>query len=148
MPLMRQVMAFVALGLLPCTAVLAQQQPITGQMVDGAHAVAAPPATTPDAVAVPMQAMPAQVPVPSAAPAADMAVAPTSEPAQETDPDAIGYVTRRLLRMQVSGTHAGPALPMLGDEASAAYRRYMQSFSHPIPEFFETTVSKGGNGVR
>jgi predicted component of type VI protein secretion system len=53
---------------------------------------------------------------------------------------AIGDTTRSVLRMQAQGTHAGRALPMLGETASRSYQRYLESFSHPIPEFFETTV--------
>jgi hypothetical protein len=57
----------------------------------------------------------------------------------------IGDATRRLLRLQASGQAAAPPLPMLGEASSAAYQRYMKSFSHAVPEFFDTTVSSSGS---
>lgn len=72
-------------------------------------------------------------------------------PAPGTDADTyatqIGDATRQLLQMQADGHRAGRQLPMLGDEASASYRRYLKSFNHDIPEFYEAAVAKdGGNG--
>ena len=52
----------------------------------------------------------------------------------------IGDATRGLLQLQASGRAAGPQLPMLGEAANAAYKRHLDSFSHPIPEFFDTAV--------
>ena len=37
-------------------------------------------------------------------------------------------------------------LPMLGEAASRSYQRYLTSFDHPIPEYFETTVPNSSNG--
>jgi hypothetical protein len=48
--------------------------------------------------------------------------------------------------MQVEANRAGGRLPMLGEEATASYKRYMQSFEHPIPQFFQTNVGKSGTG--
>ena len=59
-----------------------------------------------------------------------------------------GDATRHLLQMQVSASQSGPHLPMLGDEATASYRRYLKSFEHPIPEFYKTTVGKNGDSGR
>lgn len=59
---------------------------------------------------------------------------PPARPAQ------VGQATRRLLQLQASGEAGAPALPMLGAPASAAYKRYLSSFSHPIPEYFDTAV--------
>ncbi|SDV51154.1 DUF3613 domain-containing protein [Chitinasiproducens palmae] len=56
-------------------------------------------------------------------------------------PHAVGDTTRALLAAQADGTQAGAPLPMLGETASLSYRRYAQSFSHPIPAFFEQAVS-------
>jgi len=141
---MRPVMLLFALGLAPCMTAMAQQMPITGRMMDGqpaAHAPASAPATSmPDDATG--QATP---PPPPDAASRDMATAAAPGPTARDEPVAIGQVTRQLLRMQVDGSHAGRRLPMLGDEASAAYRRYIDSFSHPIPEFFETTVGKDGS---
>ena len=54
----------------------------------------------------------------------------------------VGDVTRQLLTMQSQGTHAGKHLPIPGQEASASYQRYLKSFEHPIPEFYDAAVSK------
>lgn len=75
----------------------------------------------------------------------------TTAPEPARTPVRIGDATRALLDMQVRGDHAAAPLPMLGDEAGAAYRRYIQSFAHPIPAFFEQRVrepSDGGYGSR
>ena len=88
------------------------------------------------------------------APITGQMLAPPTERTQVTsstsiaDPQSMqsapprGTVTRSLLDLQVSGSRAGKALPILGDEASASYVRYMKSFEHPIPEFFQGTVAK------
>lgn len=142
---MRPVVLLFALGLAPCMTAMAQQRPITGRMMDARPA--APAATAAPATSMPGDATgQATSPAPSGAASGDMAAAPG--PTAMDEPAAIGQVTRQLLRMQVDGSHAGHRLPMLGDEASAAYRRYIDSFSHPIPEFFETTVGKDGSRGR
>lgn len=104
----------------------AQQTPITGQM----GSPAASPVSADIAVVSPVAA-PVQ-PVPAAA--ADM----------NTD---VGSVTRQLLGMQRQGTNAGKALPIPGQEASASYQRYLKSFEHPIPEFYEAAVSKNAGST-
>nr|WP_199041946.1 DUF3613 domain-containing protein [Dyella sp. ASV24] len=104
----------------------AQQTPITGQM--GA------PTSAPSATQAPADApTSAAQPMPSADAHAD---------------SEVGDVTRQLVSMQRQGTHAGKALPIPGQEASASYLRYLKSFEHPIPEFYEGAVSKnvGGSG--
>jgi len=58
----------------------------------------------------------------------------------------IGDATRALLRLQADGGSAGKPLPMLGEAASRSYQRYLTSFDHPIPEYFETTVPNSSNG--
>lgn len=55
----------------------------------------------------------------------------------------IGELTSSLLAMQVSGSAAGPALPMLGATSSISWERYKDSFKYRIPESFERAVSKG-----
>ncbi len=52
----------------------------------------------------------------------------------------VGRTTRDLLRLQVSGAAAGKKLPLLGDAASASYKRYIDSFKHALPEHFEEAV--------
>jgi hypothetical protein len=69
----------------------------------------------------------------------------TEQPFQAND---IGDTTRHLLQLQASGAQAARPLPMLGDEATASYRRYLKSFEHPIPEFYTPTVGKTDNGER
>lgn len=144
---------FAALCLALAGPALAQQQPITGRMMDGqtqastaAAAPAVPQATAP--VAAPSQDMPPPPP-PLAQPPAEMQQDMRSPPPPAAytgiDNAGIGSTTRELLHMQVNGSHAGPRLPMLGDEASASYKRYIQSFNHPIPEFFESKVGKNGS---
>lgn len=63
-----------------------------------------------------------------------MAGAAAHEPAV----DERGEATREWLRYQRSGDHASVSeRPMPGDVAERVYQRYLQSFSHPIPETFE-----------
>ncbi|MEN5202863.1 DUF3613 domain-containing protein [Stenotrophomonas sp. TWI700] len=121
---------------------LAQQAPLTGQMLGGQDA-------PPLAVTALPAALPAAAPVPPDP--ADVARAPgdaSGVPAERYVPPAppprteIGQTTRDLLRMQAAGTHAGPRLPILGDQASASYARYLKSFEHEIPEFLKTSVKK------
>ncbi len=54
----------------------------------------------------------------------------------------VGDVTSSLLTMQISGSAAGPALPMLGATSSLSWERYKESFTYKIPESFERAVSK------
>ncbi|PMQ06483.1 hypothetical protein DyAD56_05735 [Dyella sp. AD56] len=106
-----------------CLGVSAQQAPITGQMLGPTDSPAAAnaPATSP-------------TPAP---------IQPT--PVADATPQ-IGDVTRQLLSMQAQGTHAGKLLPIPGQQASASYQRYLKSFEHPIPEFYEAAVSKNSTG--
>ncbi|MFC5743256.1 DUF3613 domain-containing protein [Dyella tabacisoli] len=86
---------------------------------------------------------------------AQQAAADTGTSPAPQDPSAktyyaaqVGDTTRHLLQLQADGTQAGKHLPMLGDEASASYRRYLKSFEHPIPEYYQTTVGKNSNNGR
>lgn len=114
----------------------AQQAPLTGQMLggqDAAPATSAVLAVAPPAVTDPLPT--ARAPVERYAP-------PPPPPRTE-----IGQTTRDLLRMQAAGTHAGPRLPILGDQAAASYQRYLKSFEHEIPEFLKTSVKKDVSGT-
>lgn len=94
----------------------------------------AAPATTPAEVAQ-ADAAPAE--------AAVTADASASEPGLEA-PD-----TRAWLNLQAGGTAAqGAARPLPGEVADAVYQRYLQSFTHPIPEQFkrQSTSSEGQGG--
>jgi hypothetical protein len=128
-------LAVVALALAVPTVAVAQQQqqPLTGQMMDGQNGIAP---TTATATAAPTATQ--------SAPAAPSALddAATYNPAQ------FGDTTRHVLQLQVDGSLAGKHLPMLGDEAGASYQRYMKSFEHPIPEFFQATVAQNPSNGR
>lgn len=115
------------LALLPL-AVFAQQQPLTGQMMGAQRATT--PSTAPSAASSPGVTQTASV-------------EPASFHASET-----GDTTRHLLQMQADNSRAGNQLPILGDEASASYDRYMKSFSHDIPDFYESSVGKDSGSGR
>ncbi|MBE1160823.1 DUF3613 domain-containing protein [Dyella acidiphila] len=91
-------------------------------------------------------AMAQQAPTtPSTAPTPGFAPAEAAPPFHASQP---GDTTRYLLQLQASGSQGGKSLPMLGDEGSAAYRRYLKSFDHPIPDFYDTTLSRNSDTVR
>lgn len=128
--------------LLIAGAVQAQQQPLTGQMLGG------PSPSAP--AAAPMQAEPlptVELAAP-AAPAAGIAAQPATVATDVAPPAAprarlqSGEATRNLFRMQASGQQAGQRLPILGDQATLSYARYLKSFEHEIPDFFETDVAR------
>ncbi|AEM51705.1 DUF3613 domain-containing protein [Stenotrophomonas maltophilia] len=128
--------------LLAAGAVQAQQQPLTGQMLGG------PLPSAP--AAAPMQAEPLPtVELASPAASAEVAAAPPAIPAADAAPPATprarlqsGEATRNLFRLQASGQQAGQRLPILGDQATLSYARYLKSFEHEIPDFFETDVAR------
>ncbi|WP_347554365.1 DUF3613 domain-containing protein [Robbsia sp. KACC 23696] len=76
--------------------------------------------------------------------------APANQRARGTgDPDAqdgLGSATRGLLALQVSGAAAGPQQAMTGDATSAAYKRYTDSFTHAVPEYFQQKVRSDSSG--
>jgi Protein of unknown function (DUF3613) len=83
----------------------------------------------------------------SLAPACTVAVllAGVSQPAfawpgQGEIGEPVGTATQQAFDLQRSGAMAAPAQPMLGDEASVAYERYLKSFSQPIPVFFSSSL--------
>lgn len=125
-------LALAAACLVSSPLATAQQRPLTGQMLGDS---AAPRTDTP--------VRPAPAPAP---PHAALAAAASRAPAPRATPPAapaqIGDTTRALLQLQASGSQAGARLPMLGDQASLSYARYLQSFTHPIPEFLDTSVRK------
>ncbi|WP_447593994.1 DUF3613 domain-containing protein [Stenotrophomonas rhizophila] len=127
----------LAAALLACAGAMAQQRPLTGQMLGDAPPTAAPAAPMPGPAAPPppasRQVLP---PLPASAPLATLL---PSRP-------QIGDTTRALLQLQASGASAGPRLPILGDQASLSYARYLESFTHPIPEFLDTSVRKQVTG--
>ncbi|TEA80197.1 DUF3613 domain-containing protein [Allopusillimonas ginsengisoli] len=90
-------------------------------------------------------------PAPQPAPAAQATPA-TSTPAATPDsytpaapttlrvPELVGDTTNALLAMQAQGDYAGASLPTLGATAGPAWKRYVDSFSHPLPEWFKEKV--------
>ena len=125
------------------------QQPLTGQMLGGAAPAPAP-------AAAPLHSEPLATVDVSPPPAAAPIAAPA---APETKPDfggtqlqpntsQIGDTTRSLFRLQASGEVAGARLPILGDQATSSYARYLKSFQYDIPQFFETDVAKSAGSSR
>ena len=51
--------------------------------------------------------------------------------------DAVGERTREALALQREGRAAAPTRPMPEPAAKRSYERYLESFSHPIPEQFD-----------
>ncbi|MFJ0977359.1 DUF3613 domain-containing protein, partial [Bordetella bronchiseptica] len=52
------------------------------------------------------------------------------------------------MRQENRGRRAGPGLPLQGPVASAAWQRYLESFSQPIPQWFGERIEDnvGGSG--
>lgn len=48
--------------------------------------------------------------------------------------------TQQLLEMQASKDRPGRSIPMLGATAAKSWDRYLESFTHPIPERFDERV--------
>ncbi|ANI21737.1 hypothetical protein AB870_25945 [Pandoraea faecigallinarum] len=160
-----------ALGcVLGTNVALAQSNaPVTGTMGGtGMRAVAAPssapavqptpvaasvgqPETTTATTATEATAAPA-VPVQEAARTPANVVRRTAPPrvGEPARDGMLGDETEALLAVQGNNLAAGRGLPMLGATASRAYKRYLDSFTYPIPAFFETMVQTtngaGGGG--
>src|SRR5882757_1500598 len=62
--------------------------------------------------------------------------------------DGFGSQTRLWLSTQASGTNSvTEERPMPGEVATLVYQRYLQSFTHPIPERFTSdSFTAGGSG--
>jgi hypothetical protein len=137
---------FLALTVAVFVPISAQAQsnaPLTGNMSSGAAAPAAQPipaATLPERPVV--QQVPSSLPQPgatAAAPPAPAQASPQAVASGEVRED-FGDVTRGLLAAQADGRRAGGALPILGPVSTAAWNRYVDSFTHPIPEWFQKRV--------
>jgi hypothetical protein len=59
--------------------------------------------------------------------------------------ERVGDATQSALSMQLGGAHAGGALPTLGTTAGPAFKRYVDSFTHPLPEWFQEKVENKSN---
>lgn len=73
---------------------------------------------------------------PSRAPAQRVAAVEAAPPGKEN------HAVKQALTMQASGRHAGPPRPMMGLTASASLKRYVDSFKHPIPEFYQSETER------
>ncbi|HBA66666.1 MAG TPA: DUF3613 domain-containing protein [Methylococcaceae bacterium] len=62
---------------------------------------------------------------------------------------SVGKETRRWLELQSSGVAASTSRQTVsGPVADAIYRRYLDSFKHPIPEFYKSKQDGEGSGDR
>ncbi|MGV2896898.1 DUF3613 domain-containing protein [Achromobacter sp. AGC78] len=131
-------------ALAPLTSQAQSNAPLTGGMTSS------PPAAAP-AQALPQAQLPTRpvvqqvqtpMPQPQPATASTQVVQPTSTAAPASAPaeEAFGDVTRGLLAAQADGRRAGAMLPVLGPVSTAAWNRYLESFSHPIPEYLQKRV--------
>ncbi|KVN30806.1 hypothetical protein WJ63_08580 [Burkholderia pyrrocinia] len=59
----------------------------------------------------------------------------------------VGRSTDTWLALQRDNRAAGPDLPMLGDAASLAYQRYLDSFKNKIPDSMGSPLGSGGSGA-
>jgi len=70
-----------------------------------------------------------------------------AEPVPAIDPPRFtDNQTRLWLQLQSSGAAAGNRYAIPGQAATATFRRYLQSFTHPIPLHFESTGSNSSGG--
>ncbi len=120
----------VATGLCMLVALLiaaplaAQQKPLTGRMLS----TPVPQPDTLPVVDVPDAARPPQTPWPAIAPG--------------RSGSDFGDATRSLFALQADPHRPGVQRPVTGEQASAAYRRYLRSFEHDIPEMFDINVAE------
>ena len=90
---------------------------------------------------------------PVAATTAQAAVTQTQAPSQPTlTPPAtnrVGDAASYLLALQASGQYASRnSYPVTSDVAHRTYQRYLESFTHKIPESTETQVGSKSGGSR
>jgi hypothetical protein len=69
-------------------------------------------------------------------------------PVHAADPPAVGTQTRAWTKLQAGGAAAekGPPRGTPGEVADRVYQRYLQSFTHPVPEQFERERIGGETG--
>lgn len=73
----------------------------------------------------------------------------TTAIAAENGGEAVGTQTREWMELQRSGKAAGASQRLSGAAESRVYARYLESFTHPIPEFFkerEEFIAESGSG--
>lgn len=134
-------LAMAVAALAPLGVQAQSNAPLTGNMSGGAAAPAAQPvpaATLPDRPVV--QQVPSTLPQPGAAAAQPVPAQASPQAAPAEVREDFGDVTRGLLAAQADGRRAGGALPILGPVSTAAWNRYVESFTHPVPEWFQKRV--------
>lgn len=60
-------------------------------------------------------------------------------------PEPLGKTTRSLLAMQADTNRPGTPHTMLGATATIGWDRYLNSFNHAIPEWFEEKIEDPGD---
>lgn len=79
--------------------------------------------------------------------AAQQAAAPSDQQSAQAPVQQVGDATSAWLQLQRSAAEGSEPQPMLGAEATAAYRRYLESFNSKIPPFFASSLqSQQGSG--
>lgn len=75
-------------------------------------------------------------------------LAASAASAEAPSPSGKGDATRAWMELQTSGAAASAVeRPMPGPVAERVYQRYLDSFTHPIPDRFEREAfSEGGGG--
>lgn len=59
----------------------------------------------------------------------------------------VGDATQRLLALQASGQAASPhSYPVTSDVSQRTYQRYLEGFTHKIPEYSRSTLQGGKSG--
>ncbi|MGS1010321.1 DUF3613 domain-containing protein [Achromobacter anxifer] len=126
------ILACACAALAPIAGQAQSNAPLTGSMSGAASASPVPASTSAPApaAAMPERAVVQQVQTP-------LPQAPAAAPAAQ---EGFGDVTRGLLAAQADGRRAGNALPVLGPVSTAAWNRYLESFKHPIPVWFDRNV--------
>lgn len=99
-------------------------------------------------VSVPKAAAPAIPAVPTVAAAVTQTPAPVQATLTPPATNRVGDSTNYLLALQSSGQYASRnSYPITSDVAQRTYQRYLESFTHKIPENADTQVgSKSGGG--
>ena len=117
--------------------------------IQGVHAQGvAPPVAGEDVPmpdAAPLDEAELDAPLPGSA--VPVAPGPTvRSPRVESQAAPVESSTERLLRFQREAEAAGAVVPVLGVTGSLSYRRYLNSFTYPIPEEFEDQTGLGSAG--
>ncbi|CAJ3108069.1 lipoprotein [Burkholderia pseudomallei] len=75
-----------------------------------------------------------------------LACAARAQSPQRDAPSAseIGHATQAWFALQASNREAAPAQPMIGEAASLAYARYIESFRTKIPAFYGSAAGMSG----